>query len=254
MDLSTADQARVDLAAAFRLAARFDLHEGIDNHFSIALDDGTFLINRWGVHWSRMTAGDILQVDCDGAIRRGHGTIERTALAIHSQVHLACPHAVAILHTHMTYTTTLACANGRIEPISQNSLRFRGRVAYDDGYRGIANDSDEGARLAAALGKHSILLMPHHGVLVTGRTIGLAFDDLYFLERTARVQILARASGYAPSPISNEVADLAVRQIRQLDADRQTHFEVLKGLLENETRSWSSFERDQEASARDATE
>src|SRR5579862_6654446 len=124
MSLSTTDQARADLAAAFRLAARFDLHEGIDNHFSYALDDGTFLVNRWGVHWSKMTAGDILQVDGGGTVRRGRGTVERTALAIHSEVHVACPPARAILHTHMTYTTALACTNGRIEPISQNSLRF----------------------------------------------------------------------------------------------------------------------------------
>jgi len=117
MSLSTTDQARADLAAAFRLAARFDLHEGIDNHFSYALDDGTFLVNRWGVHWSKMTAGDILQVDGGGTVRRGRGTVERTALAIHSEVHVACPPARAILHTHMTYTTALACTNGRIEDL-----------------------------------------------------------------------------------------------------------------------------------------
>jgi ribulose-5-phosphate 4-epimerase/fuculose-1-phosphate aldolase len=247
MTLSITDQARVDLAAALRLAARFDLHEGIDNHFSYALNDGTFLVNRWGVHWSRMTAGDILQVDGGGAVRRGRGTVERTALAIHSRVHLACPYARAILHTHMTYTTALACTNARIESISQNSLRFCGRVAYDDQYRGLANDNGEGERIAAALGNQSILLMRHHGALVTGRTIGLAFDDLYFLERTAQVQVLARASGYAPIQISDEVADVAARQISQLDADRETHFEVLKGLLDDETPKYLSFERDQEA-------
>jgi ribulose-5-phosphate 4-epimerase/fuculose-1-phosphate aldolase len=146
----------------------------------------------------------------------------------------------------MTYTTSLACTNGRIEHISQNSLRFYGRIGYDNEYRGLANDDDEGERIAAALGNHSILLMRHHGALVTGRTLGLAFDDLYFLERTAKLQVLARATGYAPLPISDEVADVTARQISQLDTDRETHFEVLKGLLGDETPNSTSFERDRE--------
>ena len=189
-----------------------------------------------------MTAGDILQVDADGAVKRGRGTVERTALTIHSSVHLRCQQARAVLHTHMPYTTALACTNGRLELISQNSLRFHGRVAYDENYRGLANDHVEGERIAAALGTHAILLMRHHGALVVGRTIGLAFDDLYFLERTARVQVLARASGHRLLTIPDGVADTAARQIAELDADRQTHFDVLKGLLAEESPDYASFQ------------
>lgn len=251
MTLASLDDARIELAAALRLAARFDLHEGIDNHFSYSLSDGTFLVNRWGVHWSRMTARDILQVDSTGIVQRGRGTVERTAFAIHSRVHLARPHARAILHTHMPYATALACTNARIEPISQNSLRFQGRVAYDDSYRGVANDPTEGERIAAALGANSILVMRHHGVLVTGHTIGLAFDDLYFFERTARIQLLARASGYPLVPISPEIIDTTVRQIGKLDADRQTHFEVLKALLLEEAPSYADLDGEPNRSVAD---
>lgn len=227
-------QGRVDLAAALRLAAKFDLHEGIDNHFSLMLSDGSFLVNRWGIHWSRITALDILQVDADGRVLSGAGQVERTALVIHSQVHLLCPDARAILHTHMPHATALACTRGRISYISQNSLRFYDRIHYDEVYCGIANDLEEGRRLAAAVRICPIVLMQHHGVIVTAPTVGLAFDDLYFLERTARVQLLAEASAAEFVLIDDAVAREAALQLRQLDADRETHFRALKELLEVE--------------------
>ncbi|MEJ0040330.1 MAG: class II aldolase/adducin family protein [Gammaproteobacteria bacterium] len=184
---------RLNLSAALRLAARFGLNEGIDNHFSVMLSDSTFLVNRWGVHWSRMTSADVLQLDSNGTVLSGTGTVERTAFVIHSEVHRHCPDAKAILHTHMPCTTAIACTTGRFEPISQNALRFYGRVYYDEAYAGVANDIDEGTRLAHAARHHPIVLMRHHGVMVTGPSIALAFDDLYFLERTAQVQLLAES-------------------------------------------------------------
>jgi len=242
MSPGAVDEARVELAAALRLAARFDLHEGIDNHFSYSLSDGSFLVNRWGVHWNRVRAGDILQVNATGGVMRGSGTVERTALMIHGQVHVLCQHARAVFHTHMPYTTALACTNARIELISQNSLRFHGRIAYDENYHGLANDEAEGARIARALGTNSILLMRHHGALVAACSIGLAFDDLYFLERTARVQVLAHASGHPLIRVPAEVADSAARQISELDADREAHWLVLKGLLAQESPDYASLD------------
>jgi ribulose-5-phosphate 4-epimerase/fuculose-1-phosphate aldolase len=226
--------ARIDLAAALRLAARFDLHEGIDNHFSHMLSDGSFLVNRWGVHWSQITASDILQVNFQGDVVDGRGEVERTAMVIHSAVHRGCPGARAIFHTHMPYATALACTPLEIEPISQNSLRFQGRIYYDSDYRGLANDLSEGERLAQGARNRPIVVMRHHGVLVTGHTVGLAFDDLYFLERAAKVQVLALGCGVQTPRISNEIVEVAGEQFRQLDNDRETHFSALKHLLDAE--------------------
>ncbi len=233
-------QARINLAAALRLAARFDLHEGIDNHFSILLSDGSFLVNRWGVHWSLIRASDILQVDDSGAVIDGQGEIERTALKIHASVHRACPHAKVVLHTHMPYATAIACSRLEIDPISQNALRFYGRIFYDHDYRGLANDDAEGQRVAATALNHPIVMMRHHGVLVSAETVGLAFDDLYFLERTARVQLLTRGCGVDPLRIPADMAKLAAGQFRLIDKDRETHFLALKQILDLEEPEYCS--------------
>ncbi len=225
---------RIALAAALRLAARFELHEGIDNHFSYLLDDGTFLINRWGMHWSEVRAADLLRVDRHGKVIEGQGSVELTALVIHSEIHHACPDARAILHTHMPFATAIACTGATIEPISQNALRFHNRIFYDDGYTGLANETSEGQRLAGAVQQCPIVFLRHHGVIVTAPTIGLAFDDLYFLERTARVQILAHASGARPLSIAPAVVAQGAAQLRQIDGDRETHFTALCRLLDND--------------------
>src|SRR5690606_27210487 len=128
-------QARIDLAAALRLAVRYGLHEGVCNHFSVMVsgDPPRFLINPYGPHWSEMTASDLLLVDGSGRILEGDGELEATALHIHRCIHLANPRAVCVLHTHMPYATALTTVHdARLEPISQNATRFFNDVAYDD--------------------------------------------------------------------------------------------------------------------------
>src|SRR5947207_15681060 len=100
--------ARIDLAAAFRLAVRMDLHEGVCNHFSVMLPDGQrFLLNRYGLHWSEVTASNLLALDPDGRVLAGEGEYEKTAFYIHSRIHLSNPHAACVLHTHMPHATAL---------------------------------------------------------------------------------------------------------------------------------------------------
>lgn len=226
------EAARCDMAVVLRLTARFDLHEGIDNHFSYACGDGTFLLNRWGVHWSRMKRKDILRVDGDGKVLKGDGTIETTAFMIHEAFHRICPNATAVFHTHMPYATAIACTTpGRLEPISQNAVRYYGKIAYEDIYEGLANDRAEGERLANAAGDNSIVMLKNHGIIVSGPTIGIAFNDLYFLERSAQVQIYAQSTGQDLAMIDHEVALRTAEQIAEIDEDKETHYQVLKNML-----------------------
>lgn len=226
------EAARCDMAVVLRLTAQFDLHEGIDNHFSYACGDGTFLLNRWGVHWSRMKRSDILRVDGDGEVIAGSGTIETTAFMIHEAFHRLCPKATAVYHTHMPYATAIACTNpGRLEPISQNALRYYGNIAYEDIYGGLANDREEGERLATAAGDKTIVMLKNHGVMVSGPTVGIAFNDLYFLERSAKVQVLAKMSGGELAMIPHEIAARTAEQITEIDDDKETHYQVLKQML-----------------------
>ena len=165
--------ARVDLAAALRLAVRFDLHEGVCNHFSYMLPDGKrFFLNRYGLHWSEVTASNLLALDAAGNVLAGEGEIEKTAFYIHSRIHLAHPRASCVLHTHMPYATTLTLLEGaRLEMVEQNALRFHDDIAYDDTYNGLVVDEAEGDRLARVLGTKGVLFLANHGVIVVGPSI-----------------------------------------------------------------------------------
>src|SRR5881227_429644 len=177
--------ARIDLAAAFRLAVRLDLHEGVCNHFSAMLADGrTFLLNRYGLHWNEVTASNLLALDAAGRLLGAEGEYEKTAFWIHSRIHLAHPQAACVLHTHMPHATALTLLeDGRLEMIEQNALRFHDDVAYDGSYNGLVVDEAEGDRLAQVLGDRRVMFLANHGVLVVGPSVAEAFDLMYYLER-----------------------------------------------------------------------
>src|SRR6267143_4717486 len=227
--------ARIDLAAAFRLAARTELHEGVCNHFSLMLPDGKrFLLNRYGLHWSEVTASNLLALDADGNILEGEGEFEKTAFYIHSRIHLANPRAACVLHTHMPYATALTLIeNGRLEMVEQNALRFHDEIAYDDTYNGLVVDQAEGDRLARVLGAKRVLFLANHGVIVVGPTVAEAFDSLYYLERACRLQGLARMMGGKRRMVRPEVVERTYRLMRA-DAPQYAgaHFGALKRILE----------------------
>src|SRR2546425_9348341 len=234
--------ARVDLAAAFRLAVRLDLHEGVCNHFSFMLPDGKrFFLNRYGLHWSEVTASNLLTLDADGRVLAGEGEFEKTAFYIHSRIHLANPHAACVLHTHMPHATALTLLeNGRLEMVEQNALRFHDDIAYDDTYNGLVVDNAEGDRLARVLGEKRVLFLANHGVIVVGPSIAEAFDLLYYLERACRLQVLARAAGGKFKPIRDQVVERTCRLMRA-DAPQYAgaHFSALKRILDREEPAYS---------------
>ena len=228
-------QLRTDLAAAFRCAVRFGLNEGISNHFSVALEDDTFLINPHGLHWSEITASNLLVCDAEGNVLEGDYPVEPTALFIHGQTHRAAPHAKVVLHTHMPYATALTMLEGgRIEPVEQNAIRFHNKIAYDDEYNGLALDDDEGHRIASKLGNKKVLFLANHGVVVVGLNVAEAFDDLYYLERAAMLQVLAQSTGKPYQKISSKVVDLTVEQMIGEAETAILHFEALKRILNKE--------------------
>ncbi len=199
-------EARVELAAAFRLAVMFDFHEGISNHFSMLIPgrEDRFLINPLGLHFSEVTASSLAVVDIEGTPISG--TAPPTGIGIHSPIHRLCAQAGVVLHTHQPWSTALAMKDElELVPISQTSLQFVGRIAYDEEYHGLA-DLNEGERLAKVLGEHDVMLMRHHGVLVAGTELSSAFDDLYMLEKAAELQVLASGLGTL-TPIDPEVIE-----------------------------------------------
>jgi ribulose-5-phosphate 4-epimerase/fuculose-1-phosphate aldolase len=241
MDELHVAQARIDLAAAFRLAVRLDLHEGVCNHFSVMLPDQSFLLNRYGLHWSEVSASNLLALDAAGRVLAGEGEFEKTAFYIHSRIHLAHPRAVCVLHTHMPYATALTLVeNGRLEMAEQNALRFHDDIAYDDTYNGLVVDEAEGDRLARALGSKRVLFLASHGVIVVGPSVAEAFDLLYYLERACRLQVLARSMGGKLRAVRPAVARDAYRMMLA-DAPKYAgaHFAALKRILDREEPDYS---------------
>lgn len=234
----TVRQARVDLAAAFRLAVRYGLHEGICNHFSLMVP-GTrdrFLINGYGLHWSEVTASNLLVCDPDGNVLEGDREVEATAFYIHSRIHLGAPDAACVLHTHQPYATALTqVEGGRLEPTIQSAIRFYGRTAYDDGYAGLALDNAEGDRMCAALGDNDVLFLANHGVIVVGPTVAQAFDALYYLERACQAQVLAMSTGLPLRKVSDNIAKSAnADMMKHVASSAGQHFDSLKRILDRE--------------------
>lgn len=232
-------QARVDLAAAHRLAVHYGYHEGIDNHFTLLLPGHAdrFLLAPFGLHWSEVRASDFLVVDFAGNVLAGEGPVEDTAFHIHAPLHAARTDVACVLHTHMPYATALSMMeNPELLMASQNAIGFDGLVALCD-YEGFALSNDEGARMARALGRKTVLLLRNHGVAVTGTSVADAFNTLYFFERAAMTQILAQSSGQVlrtvPEAVRRRTVEQYAASAEVAGLDRiELHFAALKRMLD----------------------
>ena len=235
VDPALVAQGRADLSVAFRWAARLGMNEGIDNHFSLVVPGTTdrFLLNPLGFAFAELTPDRLVVVDTEGRVVEGEHAAETTAFYIHSRIHRAKPDARCVLHTHMPYATALGMLEGgRLEPCHQNALRFHGAVGYDPEFNGLALDEAEGDRLVAALGGHRILFLANHGVLVVGRTVAEAFDDLYYLERACQLQVLALSTGRPLRRVPEPIARLTARQFDSIRHLAELHLQALRRMLD----------------------
>jgi len=237
-------QLRVDLAAAFRLAVRFDWHEAVANHFSLAVspDGSKFLMNPKWRHFSRIKASDLLLLDAnDKATMSRPGAPDPSAWCIHGSIHAKVPEARCLLHVHPPYGTAVAgLADSEIKPIDQNTARFFDRVVYDDKYGGIADNDEEGARLAGLLGEKRIMMMGNHGVLVAADSVAQAFDDLYFLERACKTLILAYSTGKPLNVMSDNLAEHTARGWEAYADAAEAHFCEMKRILDDEDPGYAN--------------
>jgi len=225
---------RDDLALALRAAAHHGLAEGVCNHFSIELPDrsGRFLLNPRGLLWSEVTGDDIVMVDGEGERLAGKHAVEPTAMFIHAAIHRLGGKA-CVLHTHMPYATALTLTADRCldTTLSQNAMRFHGRVAVDAHYNGLALDAAEGERIAKAMGQADFAFLGNHGTVVCGERIAWAYDDLYYLERACMAQVLAQSTGRPLLPVE---ASIAARVRDQTVGERlqsELFFEALRRTL-----------------------
>ena len=222
---------RADLALALRAAAYHGLAEGVCNHFSVEIQDGSgrFLINPRGLLWSEIQADDIVMVNEAGQRLVGKHEVESTAMFIHAAIHRIAK-KVCVLHTHMPFATALTLTADRAldTTLSQNAMRFYGRVAIDGDYRGLALDAAEGERIARAMNGADVAFLGNHGVVVCAERVDYAYDDLYYLERACMAQVLAQSTGRPLAPINADVARHVASQMHGERLQSELFFEALR--------------------------
>ncbi len=238
-------QERSDLAAAFRWAARLNLHEAVANHFSLAVnEDGTrFLINPNQAHFSRIRASELLLLDAnDPDTLNRPDAPDLTAWELHGAIHRHCPHARCVMHTHSIFATVLASlADSTLPPIDQNTATFYNRVVVDDRFGGLAFE-DEGARCAAMLTdpRNQVMVMGNHGVLVLGDGVGDAFNRLYYFERAAETYIRALQTGQPLRRIPDEIAEKTARELEDYPGQADAHLTAIRRILDHETSDYAT--------------
>jgi ribulose-5-phosphate 4-epimerase/fuculose-1-phosphate aldolase len=236
-------QLRVDLAAAFRLAAIHDWHEAVANHMSLAVspDGRRFLINpRWR-HFSRIKASELLLLDAgDQATMERPDAPDLTAWSLHGRLHARLPQARCVIHLHPPHATAIASlADPDLPPIEQNTARFYNRLAFDRHYGGMANSDAEGDRIAGLMGNRQAMMMGNHGILVCAATVAEAFDLTYYLERACRTLVLAYQTGRKLQVMPPVVAE---KTAREWEADHEqylAHFEEQKRILDRTDPSYA---------------
>jgi ribulose-5-phosphate 4-epimerase/fuculose-1-phosphate aldolase len=225
---------RADLALALRAADFHGLSEGVCNHFSVALPGGSdrFLVNPRGLHWSEVGARDIVMVDAEGRRLAGQHEVEPTAMFIHAAVHRIARKA-CVLHTHMPYASALTLTEARAldTTLSQNAMRFHGRVGVDRRYNGLALDASEGERIAFAMNGADVVFLANHGVIVCGERLDHAYDDLYFLERACRQQVIAMSTGMPLAPAERALATRVAAQTLGERRQSELFFAALRRML-----------------------
>ena len=238
-------QARVDLAAAFRWTARLGMHEAVANHFSLAInDDGSrFLMNPNQMHFARIRASDLLEIDAnDPATLSGPNAPDPTAWGLHGALHRHCPHARCAMHVHSIHATVLASlANSRLPAIDQNTATFHNRVVIDEQYGGLAFEA-EGERCAALFSDpaRKVMIMGNHGIMVIGATVAETFNRLYYFERAAETYIRALQTGQPLRVMPDDIAEKTARELEDYPEQDTRHLAELKAILDEEGSTYAS--------------
>ncbi len=190
-------QARVDLAACYRLMDRFNMTDLIYNHITLRIP-GTesLLINLYGMLYREITASSLVKIDVEGEViwkpDTDYGT-NKSGYVIHGAIHKARPEVKAIIHSHTRAGIAVSSMKCGLLPMSQTSMRFVGHIGYHD-YEGPAVDLDERERLVRDLAGHGAMILRNHGLLTCGPSVAQAFNTMYNLELSCRSQVDAMAA------------------------------------------------------------
>lgn len=210
--------ARQELAACYRIFAMFGWDELIFNHITVKVpeEDGAYLINPYGMHFSEVTASSLIKIDIDGnkvdADNPWH--VNRAGFVQHSLFHRALPDAHAIIHTHTTATMAVCSLEGGLQATNFYACNHIGQLAYHD-FEGVTVRDEEGERLLKNLGDKRILMLKNHGPVVMGRTLPEAFIKYWALQRACEIQLATMSMG-KPVMIGDDVVSVHQRDLSQV--------------------------------------
>jgi ribulose-5-phosphate 4-epimerase/fuculose-1-phosphate aldolase len=195
------------LAAAFRIFGRLGFEEGVAGHITARdpEDPARFWVNPFGMSFKQIRVRDLICVDHSGAVVEGSWPVNQAAFAIHSQVHAARPDAVSAAHSHSVHGKAFSALHRHLRPLTQDACIFYEDHGLYDDYGGVANDVEEGKRIAAALGGHKAAILANHGLITVGQSVDEAVFWFVSMERTCQAELLVLSAGEA-TPIPHDVA------------------------------------------------
>ena len=206
-------EARVELAACYRVFDMLGWTEAIFNHITLRVPgpEVRFLINPFGLHYGEVTASNLVLIDVEGnPLRETRWPINRAGYVIHSAIHEAIPRAHCVMHTHTTTGIAVACLKDGLSPTNFYAAQLHGCVAYHD-FEGISTEDDEKQRLVRDIGDKPAVILRNHGLLTWGESLSQAFMVMRTLQRACDVQIASSAAGPL-QPIRSQVFEQTVRE------------------------------------------
>jgi len=235
-------QARVDLAAAYRLVALYGWDDLIFTHISARVPGAGhhFLLNPYGMMFDEVTASSLVKIDLDGKkVMESNYFINPAGFTIHSAVHAARADALCVVHLHTDYGIAVSAQKDGLLPISQQAMFPLASLAYHE-YEGLALNEDEKPRLVSDLGNKNYLILRNHGLLTLGKTVADAFLSMYILESACRIQILAQSGGGELHRIADPIIDLTAKQLSAVTVGQGAEL-AWPGLLRKLDRIDSSY-------------
>jgi ribulose-5-phosphate 4-epimerase/fuculose-1-phosphate aldolase len=238
--------ARLELAACYRIFAMLGWTEMIYNHITLRLPDSVtngqkqFLINPFGLHYSEVTASNLLKIDLQGnKLDDSPWHVNPAGFTVHAAIHDNIAEAHCVMHTHTTNGLAVACTQGGLAQNNFYSAQLHGMVAYHD-FEGITVHADEAPRLLANMGDKPVVVLRNHGLLSWGKTLPLAFVRLWTLQRACDVQVAQASLGPAIA-ISEAVARKTTHDSFQWDQKFGAGQDVFDALVRQVDRIDDSY-------------
>ncbi len=240
-------KARFELAACYRVFAMLGWTEMIYNHITVRLPDSVtgggkqFLINPFGLHYSEVTASNLVKIDLLGRVLDGSThRVNPAGFTVHAAIHDGLPDAHCVMHTHTTAGVAVACLQGGLQQTNFYTAQLHDKVAYHD-FEGITIHAEEGPRLVRNIGTRQAVILRNHGLLTWGHTLPQAFAILWTLQRACEIQLATFSMGPA-IPVSDDVAQKSTRDALQFQPAYGAGQDVFDALVRQVDRIDNSYQ------------